>query len=86
VARETADEALAEVDPESERKRATELVARKLRGVSVSGPDERARAGRRLVGMLARRGYPAGLSYEVVRTALTDRGAEDDELGPADLG
>ena len=43
-------------------------------------------AGRRLVGMLARKGYGAGTAYRIVREALAERGAEADELGsePAD--
>jgi len=36
---------------------------------------------RRLVGMLARKGYPPGLAYRVVREALTEEGA-DPELIP----
>jgi regulatory protein len=85
VAKETADDALAELDPESERQRAEELVRKRVRTLSVDGPDERARAGRRLLGMLARKGYPPGLAHEVVRSALASHGAEEDELGPPDL-
>lgn len=33
-------------------------------------------AARRLVGMLARKGYPQGLAYQVVRAALAERGSE----------
>jgi regulatory protein len=36
--------------------------------------------------MLARRGYSSGVATEVVRTALAEHGAEEEELGPADLG
>jgi regulatory protein len=86
VDREIADEALAEVAPESERLRAIELVRRRLRTMPVAGPDDRVKAGRRLLAMLARKGYPAGLSYEVIRAELAAHGADDDELGPADLG
>lgn len=86
VAREVAEEALGGVDAESERRMARELVDRRLRTLSTSGPEERARAGRRVLGMLARRGYPAGVATEVVRAAMAERGAEEDELGPADLG
>jgi regulatory protein len=49
---------------------ARRLVERKLR--SMAGLEPQA-AARRLVGMLARKGYPAGLAYEVVRTALAER-------------
>jgi regulatory protein len=86
IAKETADEALAEVDSESERLRATEMVVRRLRTMPVQGSDDRVKAGRRLLGMLARKGYPAGLAHQVVRAALVEHGAEEDELGPADLG
>jgi regulatory protein len=86
VAREVAEEALGGVDAESERRMARELVDRRLRTLPTSVPEERARAGRRLLGMLARRGYPAGVATEVVRAAMAERGAEEDELGPADLG
>ena len=43
-------------------------------------------AARRLVGMLARKGYGAGTAYRVAREALAEQGADADELGPgADL-
>jgi regulatory protein len=86
VAREVAEEALADVDAESERRKARELIDRRLRTLAVGGPEDRAKAGRRLLGMLARKGYPAGVATEVVRAALAERGADEDELGPADVG
>lgn len=86
VAKEVADQALAEVDPESERSRARELVDRRLRSMSIDSPEDRVKAARRLLGMLARKGYPGGVANEVIRTALAERGAEEDELGPPDLG
>jgi regulatory protein len=79
VADEVAGEALAEIDTESEDRRARELVDRKLRSVAVDTADGRATAARRLVGMLARKGYSAGTAYRVVREALAERGAEVDE-------
>jgi regulatory protein len=82
VADEVAQEALAEVDATSEELRARELVERKLRTVPADTPEQRTTAARRLVGMLARRGYPGGLAYRVVREALAAHGADiDDELG-----
>lgn len=86
VAKEIADEALTEVDAESEQARARELVAKKIRTVKVGTREERASASRRLVGMLARKGYGAGVAYTVVREAIAARGADEDELGeePAD--
>jgi regulatory protein len=81
VSDEDAGEALAEVDAESEERRARELVDRKLRTIAVGTAEQRATAGRRLVGMLARKGYGAGTAYRVVKEALAERGAEADELG-----
>jgi regulatory protein len=81
VSDEDAGEALAEVDTESEERRARELVDRKMRSLALGTAEQRAAAGRRLVGMLARKGYGAGIAYRVVKEALAERGAEADELG-----
>ncbi len=81
VADEVAGEALAELDGDAEEARARELVERKLRGVVLDSPEQRAGAARRLAGMLARKGYGAGIAYRVVREAITARGADVDELG-----
>jgi regulatory protein len=75
---ETVSEALEEVSGDSERATAQALVRRKLR--SLGNVDDAARV-RRLVGMLARKGYPPGMAYSVVREAL----AADLEFDP-DLG
>jgi regulatory protein len=85
VSDEAAGEALAEVDAESEQRRARELVDRKLRSLAVGTAEQRAVAGRRLVGMLARKGYGAGIAYRVVKEALAERGAEADELGDGEI-
>jgi regulatory protein len=77
---EVAGEALAEVDGESEARRARELVDRKLRTLPAGTPEQRTAAARRLVGMLARKGYGAGVAYGVVKEALAEHGAEQDEL------
>jgi regulatory protein len=82
VADDVAGEALAGVDAAAEARRARELVDRKLRSLAADTPEERATAGRKLVGMLARKGYGAGTAYQVVREALAERGADADELGP----
>lgn len=66
-------ESLEQIDPDSERAAAQELVARKLRSGRGLDADRRAR---RLIGMLARKGYPAGLATAVVREALATEGAE----------
>jgi regulatory protein len=64
---EVADAALAGIDADSERSRAQALVARRRPALAGLAPDV---AARRLVGMLARKGYPPGLAYAVVREAL----------------
>jgi len=87
VADDVVGEALAGVDAEAEDRRARELVDRKLRTIPADTDEQRVTAGRRLVGMLARKGYSGGTAYRVVREALTARGAEFDELpdaNPAD--
>jgi regulatory protein len=61
--------AVGQIDAESEATAARALVARRRK--SLSGLDPQAQA-RRLVGLLARRGYPAGLTHQVVREALGD--------------
>ena len=60
--------ALGEIDADAERARAEELVRAKLRRETLSGDD--ARITRRLVGMLARRGYSQNLACEVVLNEL----------------
>lgn len=87
VADGVAGEALAAVDTESEERRARDLVERRLRGLRTDTDEHRAAAGRKLVGMLARKGYGAGIAYRVVREALAALGAELEELAsepPAD--
>lgn len=74
---EVARDALDAVDPDEELASARELVRRRLR--SVATLDQQV-ATRRLVGMLARKGYSSGLAFQVVREAL-DR-SEDDEFDP----
>ena len=81
VADDVAGAALAAVDTGAEASRARELVDRKLRSLRIDTPEQRTAAARRLVGMLARRGYGAGTAYGVVRDALAEHGADADELG-----
>jgi regulatory protein len=64
---EVARAALDEIDPDDEEAAARALVRKKLR--SLSRVDE-ATATRRLVGMLARKGYSSGLAFAVVRDEL----------------
>jgi regulatory protein len=65
---EAVQSAVAQIDVESERSAAEQLVARKLRSLQGISPEAQAR---RLVGLLARRGYSPGLAHEVVRAALS---------------
>ena len=73
VADETAAQALATLDPERELATARELVDRRLRTTAGLPVDARVR---RLAGMLARKGYPAGTAFRVVREALAAEGEE----------
>ena len=83
VADEVAREALAEVDTAAEEQRARELVDRKLRTMPGRHPRAaRVTAARRLVGMLARKGYTGGIAYRVVREALAAHGADTTSSAP----
>jgi regulatory protein len=73
VAQEDIATALDELDPEQEAATAKDLVARRLPGTR--GQPGPARM-RRLTGMLARKGYPAGLADRVVREALEQEAAD----------
>ncbi|MEC3974018.1 regulatory protein RecX [Amycolatopsis sp. H20-H5] len=70
---EIAVQAAGEVDREAEEERARELVRKRMR--SLGNVDEQA-AIRRLLGFLARKGYPQGLAYTVIREELREFGAE----------
>lgn len=74
---EDAKTALEQIDEGDQRSAARALVDKKLR--SMRGLDHQV-ATRRLAGMLARKGYAAGLAFSVVREALGE--AEDDEPHP----
>jgi regulatory protein len=67
VARETADAVLDHVTPAEEESLARSLVEARL--ARLRGLDKDV-VMRRLAGMLARKGYPAGLSLRVVREAV----------------
>ncbi|RIS67192.1 recombination regulator RecX [Mycobacteroides abscessus] len=68
VSAENAAAALAQIDGEAERSRAAELVTKKLRSENLD--DGGIKAARRLVAMLARRGYGQSMAYDVVKNAL----------------
>ncbi len=78
---EDAEQALAQVDDEDERATARDLVERRLRSMSRL---DRVTATRRLVGMLARKGYNGGLAGAVVREVLDRAGSDDDVPGWGD--
>lgn len=80
VESDVVDEAVSELPADREEAMARALVARRL--PATRGLDSAART-RRLAGMLARKGYPGGLSFRVVREALESEGIPDSEL-PAD--
>jgi regulatory protein len=67
IAPEVATSALDELDADAEASAARALVRRKLR--SVREVPEPARS-RRLLGMLARKGYPAGMAMDAIRDEL----------------
>ena len=69
--------AVGELDPEQEMETARRLVRRKL--ASTRGLATQARV-RRLVGMLARKGYGAGVSFRVVSQELAGEGDDPLEL------
>ncbi|WP_030489421.1 regulatory protein RecX [Micromonospora chokoriensis] len=73
---EVATEALGELDEETEADTARGLVDRKLR-TARGEPDA---VFRRLVGMLARKGYPPGVAIRAVKDALAAQSAEAAEF------
>ncbi|GHF86239.1 regulatory protein [Amycolatopsis bartoniae] len=77
---EVASQAAEEIDRESEEQRARELVRKRLRTMTTL--DEQT-AVRRLLGTLARKGYPQGLAYSVIREELRDAGADSTPLDDA---
>jgi regulatory protein len=70
VAETVARAAVDELDPASEEQRARELVRARLPVTVRSGSDDAVRLARRLLGMLARKGYPPDLAHQVVRTEV----------------
>ena len=68
--------ALPAIAPAHDPPAARELVRRKLR--TLTRVDDQT-ATRRLVGMLARKGYASGLAFSVVRDELASSGREEPE-------
>jgi regulatory protein len=73
---DVAGEALETHSPDDEAATARALVDRKLR--TATGSPET--VFRRLVGMLARKGYPGGVAFQAVKDALAARDAEAAEF------
>ena len=65
------------LDPQQEVATARYLVERKLASSRGRPPDARVR---QAAGMLARKGYPPGLAFRLIREAMQREGAELDEL------
>ena len=74
---EAARQALDDLDPDAEVEVARTLVRRKLRSVQ---RVDRVTAIRRLTGMLARKGYPAGVATRVVREELEAAGHDAEDV------
>ncbi len=73
--------AVDELDPGVELATARSLVARRL--PATRGLPDHARV-RRLVGLLARKGYSSGLALRVVREALAEEGLDPEALADSD--
>ena len=66
------------LDPEQEVATARLLVERKMASTRGRPPETRAR---QAAGMLARKGYPPGLAFRLIREAMQQEGAGPGELG-----
>jgi regulatory protein len=77
VDNETVAEAVASVDSDAEEERARQLVRKRLPAM---GSADQPTKIRRLVGMLARKGYAQGLAYRVVKDELATVGEETNLL------
>lgn len=86
IGTEDAEAALSSIEPEDEEAAARDLLRRKARSSQGLDPPRRRR---RLMGMLARKGYPAGLAHRLISELFQDEQAEDgiDQGGtdPADI-
>ena len=72
---ETASSAVAVVDRDAELERARAFLERRVDSAMAHGPET---ARRRLLGLLARRGYPADLAQRVVRDVMAAYSADTD--------
>ena len=83
---ETAEIALEQRTDDDERNDAHELVRKKLRpSMDLADRQEKDKIMRRLVAMLARKGYPSGLAFSVVKqeieTYMEENGIENSSSG-----
>jgi len=77
-----------QLSPEAEVSAARRLIDRKLESTRGLPPEQRTR---RLAGLLARKGYPAGLAFRVIREALEAEGdlgfpEDDPPFDEGDMG
>jgi SOS response regulatory protein OraA/RecX len=72
-------EAVDALDPDQEVATARRLVERKMASTRGRPPEARARLA---AGMLARKGYPPGLAFRLIREVMQQEGAELDEIDP----
>lgn len=92
VSQELATVALDLIDADDERERAAELVRKRFRSLTLPDPDatgpearaERDKVVRKLVGMLARRGYSQGMAFTVVKEQLDRAGADTEDFDGSD--
>jgi regulatory protein len=74
---ETVRDAMEQLSPDEEAETARGLVRRKLAGTRGLATDARVR---RLAGLLARKGYAAGLAFRIVKEELEREGSDPPEL------
>jgi regulatory protein len=74
VGRDEISEAVDALDPEQEVATARRLVEQKMAHTRGQPPEARAR---RAAGVLARKGYPPGLAYRLIKEALDNEGSAD---------
>jgi len=67
------------LDPDQEVATARHLVERKMASTRGRPPEARARLA---AAMLARKGYPPGLAFRLIREAMQQEGAELDDMDP----
>jgi regulatory protein len=72
-------EAIDALDPDQEVATAQHLVERKMASTRGRPPEARARMA---AGMLARKGYPPGLAFRLIREAMEQEGTELGEMDP----